>query len=112
MKKSPLKRKTPLKSKTSLKSHKTINKVSPKQKTELKLRHDLKAQLINQFGEHCMTCHDVNRDWRGITLSHIIPLSRGGGTTDKNTLLECFTCHEFYEKKPELRGKLFPPNVK
>ena len=80
-----------------------LKKVSDKQKLELELRARLKAELIEQFGGHCMTCKDKNRDWRGITLSHIIPLSRGGKTTRGNCLIECLNCHEKYEKKPELR---------
>jgi|SRR3990167_2342364 len=41
--------------------------------------------------------------WRGISLSHIIPLSRGGKTCKGNCLLECYVCHEIYEKHPERR---------
>jgi hypothetical protein len=112
MKRVPLRRITLLKSKgTSLKKS-PINKVSDKQKVELKNRHDLKAELIAQYGEHCMTCHDANRDWRGLSLSHIIALSNGGKTCRENCLIECYICHEFYEKKEELRGKILPPNVK
>ena len=80
-----------------------INPISDKQKVEIKKRQTLKAELIAEYGEYCMTCHDKNRDWRGITLSHIIPLSRGGKTTGDNCLLECFPCHEKYEKHPERR---------
>jgi len=80
-----------------------IKPISNKQKMELKRRRDLKAELIEENGEHCMTCHDLNRDWRGISLSHIIPLSRCGKTTRDNCLLECYPCHERFEKHPELR---------
>ena len=80
-----------------------INRVSDKQKIELALRSRIKRELIKEYGEHCMTCGDRRRDWRGISLSHIIPLSRGGKTTRGNTLLECYPCHEDYEKRPELR---------
>ena len=79
-------------------------RTSKKQRAELKRRRALKAELIKESGEHCMTCGDKNRDWRGISLSHIIPLSRGGKTTRNNCLLECYVCHEKYEKHPELRG--------
>jgi 5-methylcytosine-specific restriction endonuclease McrA len=107
----PLRTKTPLRSKKHLLSYgnglakKPINKVSAKQKTELQKRTELKAQLIKEHGEHCMTCKDKNRDWRGITLSHIIPLSRGGKTCRENCILECFPDHELYEKHPEKRTK-------
>lgn len=70
-----------------------LNKVSDKQKKELALRLKLKAELIAECGDHCMTCHDRRRDWRGLSLSHIIPLSRGGKTTRENLLLECLPCH-------------------
>jgi len=97
MKRSPLLRRIPLK------ANKPINCISKKQAVELKQRHDLKQELIEEYGEHCMTCNDKNRDWRGISLSHIIPLSRGGKTTKDNCLLECFSCHEHFEKRPEVR---------
>lgn len=82
-----------------------IKKISDKQKEELALRSKLKRELIAEFGEHCMTCGDKNRDWRGISLSHVVPLSRGGKTTRGNCLLECYPCHEKFEKKPELRAE-------
>lgn len=80
-----------------------LKKVSNKQARELRLRSNLKAGLVDEFGEHCMTCNDQNRDWRGISLSHVIPLSRGGKTNRDNCILECYVCHELYEKRPERR---------
>ena len=85
---------TMLKSHTSLKHRKPIRLVSDKQAVELKRRTNLKKELIEEYGQHCMTCHDVNRDWRGISLSHVIPLSRGGKTERSNCILECYPCHE------------------
>lgn len=82
-----------------------IKPISDKQKEELALRKKVKAELIKEYGLHCMTCGDKNRDWRGISLSHIVPLSRGGKTTKKNCPLECYPCHEKFEKKPELRAE-------
>jgi len=82
-----------------------MKQISPKQELEIKKRRELKAELIKEFGEHCMTCKDERRDWRGISLSHIIPLSRGGKTERGNVLLECYVCHTKFEKCPELRGK-------
>jgi len=79
-----------------------INKMSDKQKIELRNRARLKAELLMEYGNKCMTCHQ-KPDWRGISLSHIIPLSRGGKTSRKNCLLECLNCHELYEKHPERR---------
>ena len=77
--------------------------MSDKQAIDIKERTRLKNQLIKENGEHYMTCKDEHRDWRGISLSHIIPLSRGGKTELKNLLLECYPCHELYEKHPENR---------
>ena len=89
--------------KTEKSFNSTINKVSNKQDVEIQKRQQLKADLIKEFGEHCMTCKDLYRDWRGISLSHIIPLSRGGKTTRANCILECYPDHELYEKHPENR---------
>ena len=79
-----------------------IKPISDKQGIEIKRRQELKAQLISEHGNECMTCKQAP-DWRGISLSHIIPLSRGGKTSRENCLIECLVCHERYEKKPELR---------
>jgi len=81
-----------------------INKISDKQKIEIRNRTRLKAELLIELGNKCMTCQDKYRDWRGISLSHIIPLSRGGKTERNNVLLECYPCHELYEKHPERRA--------
>jgi len=88
--------------KTQKSFNSTINKVSDKQEIELALRQKIKAELTKEFGSHCMTCGKLP-DWRGISLSHIIPLSRGGKTERGNVLLECYVCHTKYEKHPELR---------
>ena len=82
---------------------KGINKTSKKMDAELLKRRQLKMSLIYEHGEVCMTCNNEYKDWRGISLSHIIPLSRGGNTTRDNCLLECFPCHELYEKHPKRR---------
>lgn len=82
---------------------KPLRKVSPKQAKELKERVRLKAELLEECDHTCMTCGNVNLDWRGWSLSHIIPLSRGGKTNRENCLIECYPDHEKYEKKPELR---------
>ena len=80
-----------------------LKKVSKKQALELKRRASLKKELIELHGNICMTCNNGNRDWRGLSLSHIIPLSRGGKTTRENCLIECSPCHSKYEKHPERR---------
>ena len=89
--------------KTQKSFNSTINKVSDKQAIELVLRQKIKRELVKEFGNHCQTCKDKYRDWRGISLSHIVPLSRGGKTELKNLLLECYPDHDLYEKHPENR---------
>ena len=89
-----------------------LRKVSAKQRIELTLRRKLKAELIAEHGEHCMTCKDKDRDWRGISLSHIISSGRLGKTTPKNCLLECYVCHDKYEKRTELRPNSIPNIMK
>ena len=84
-----------------------INRISTKQKTELALRTKLKKDLMDEQVEErgynfCQTC-DTNGDFRGLSLSHVIALSRGGKTNRDNCIIECYPCHEKYEKKPELR---------
>ncbi len=70
-----------------------IIRISKKQRGEVRLRGKMKAQLILENRNHCMTCDDENRDWRGLSLSHIIPLSRGGKTELSNLELLCYVCH-------------------
>jgi len=86
-----------------------IKPISDKQKDELALRRKLKAELIKRQLDTvgfilCETC-GRRPDWRGISLSHKVSLSRGGKTTRENCLLECYPCHEKFEKKPELRAE-------
>lgn len=71
---------------------KPINRVSSKQWKELALRAKLKAELVIESGNRCMTCGG-NGDFRGLSLSHVIPLSRGGKTTRENCILQCLPCH-------------------
>ncbi len=85
-----------------------LKKVSSKQAKELALRSKLKKDLLEeQIAEHgytfCMTCK-TRGDFRGLSLSHIIALSRGGKTTRENCLIECYPCHEAAEKKVRPRG--------
>jgi len=82
----------------------SIKLISDKQTIEITKRQLLKTYLLVKYGDVCQTCNNKNRDWRGLSLSHIIPLSRGGETSENNCLLECYPCHEKYEKHPELRG--------
>ena len=74
-----------------------LSPISQKQKVELALRRWLKAKLMQEQLKavgyiYCSTC-GRRPDWRGITLSHIIALSRGGKTEPSNVILECFSCH-------------------
>lgn len=90
---------------TTLKRRHAIRRVSEKQAHELKLRALVKRELIEEHGNICMTCNNLKRDWRGLSLSHIIPLGRGGKTDKTNCILECYPCHELYEKLPENRPR-------
>jgi 5-methylcytosine-specific restriction endonuclease McrA len=74
-------------------NHTPINPTSKKQLKELAKRSKLKREYIQEYGEVCMTCKNAKSDWRGLTLSHVVPLSRGGRTCRANCLLECFVCH-------------------
>ena len=71
---------------------KALNKISKKQRAELNLRAKLKREYMAETEGHCMTCGTTG-DIRGLSLSHVVPLSRGGATTRENTLLECYPCH-------------------
>ena len=81
-----------------------LRPVSKKQTKELALRRTLKAQLLEECDHSCMTCDNEHLDVRGLSLSHVIPLSRGGKTTRENCLIECYMCHALYEKHPERRA--------
>ena len=76
---------------------------SSMQRKELVARSRLKKTLLQECGDLCMTCGGTGFPF-GLTLSHIIPLSRGGKTTRKNCLIECIICHDKYEKHPERRN--------
>ena len=68
-----------------------LRRVSEKQKKELALRKQIKAELIEENGALCMTCgtHQYYLD-----LSHILALSKGGKTERGNVILECRRCHQ------------------
>lgn len=85
-----------------------INKTSSKQAKELIKRSNLKAELKEIHGDHCMTCNDDKRDWRGLTLSHLKPLSLGGLTEKSNCILECFICHERRQQYYDQSTKTLP----
>ena len=106
---STLEQKKPLRAKKLNALKRTpLNKISNKQSTELRERQKLKKELIETYGNTCISCKDKNTDWRGLSLSHIIPLSRGGLTVKSNTVIECFICHLEYEKHPEKRQNIYP----
>ena len=69
---------------------------------EIALRSRLKKELMAECEMCCQSCGTAG-DFRGLSLSHIIALSRGGKTTKENCLIECLVCHQKYEKRPELR---------
>ncbi len=70
---------------------------------ELAIRSKLKKDLIEESGGLCMTCGTTG-DFRGLSLSHITALSRGGKTERGNCEILCYPCHEKYEKHPERRA--------
>ena len=80
-----------------------LRKVSKKQAAELAVRTALKKELLEECDHSCMTCDNEHLDARGLSLSHIFPLGRGGKTTRENCLIECYVCHDLYEKHPERR---------
>lgn len=84
-----------------------IKPISVKQMEELGRRFQLRYELLRECHGKCMTCKRFP-DWRGLSLSHIIPLSRGGKTDRKNCLMEDYNCHFRYEKRPELREQEHP----
>ena len=80
-----------------------LRRVSAKQARELALRRKLKRDLLEECDHICQTCGNLRLDGRGLSLSHIIALSQGGKTTRTNCLIECYPCHEQYEKHAERR---------
>jgi len=78
-----------------------LRQVSKKQQKELALRSKLKGELMDETGGLCQTCGTTG-DWRGLSLSHTIALSRGGKTERGNVRLLCYPCHEKGEKKARL----------
>ena len=69
-----------------------LKKISDKHKLELERRTAVRIELELWSDGTCMTCKSLP-DWRGLSLSHIIPLSQGGKTDTKNCILECYKCH-------------------
>ena len=83
--------------------------ISPRYRAELAERKRLKNQLLDEqleeFGYNfCMTC---GRSGLWLSLSHVIPVSRGGETSKDNCILEDIFCHQRFEKKPEERPAEF-----
>ena len=101
-------RRTLLIRKPPLKAHKPLNKVSDKQKIELRLRYKVKKELIAEAPKDsrgvplCADCgKPVDWDWRSPNgdLSHTKRLSDGGKTTKENGKLLCRHCHNVNEHK-------------
>jgi len=84
---------------------KKINLLSPKLRKELALRSKLKKELLEEGDNKCASCGNRDKDWRGLSLSHIVALSRGGKTTRENCEILCYPCHNLYEKHPERRAR-------
>ena len=102
MRKSELKRKTPLNARVGLHAKKGLNRVSDKQKLELRQRAKIKRELITEAPKDergipiCPDCgKPVDWDWRSPNgdLAHIQRLSDGGKTTKENGRIKCRHCH-------------------
>jgi len=79
-------------------------RLTPEYRKELALRSRLKKELIAEMEfPHCMVCKTTG-DIRGLSLAHIVPLSRGGKTERGNVEILCYDCHLRFEKKPGLRN--------
>ncbi len=80
-----------------------LRRVSKKQSKELAVRTSLKRELLDECDHTCMTCNNLRLDFRGLSLSHVIALGSGGKTARDNCLIECYPCHDDYEKHAERR---------
>jgi 5-methylcytosine-specific restriction endonuclease McrA len=60
-------------------------------------RKRIRLELLLTFGQHCWYCGglDPGTEWNGWTLDHIVPLSKGGPSTDLNNIvLACRPCNK------------------
>ena len=69
-----------------------MNKISSKRKKELEQEKRMRWILMYKQSGLCAECGRTP-DWRGLQLSHEIPKSQGGRTTEKNCKLLCGKCH-------------------
>jgi len=71
-----------------------INKVSDKQKIELKKRQTLKADLLFEQRKICgyNFCVKCGRN-RDLQLVHKIAVGQGGETSKENCYIGCLKCH-------------------
>ncbi len=83
------------------KKRKPIKKVSKKQLKELAKRAKLKAELIEESGGLCQIC-GKEPGGLGLSLSHTIPLSRGGKTEFSNLKVLCHKCHSLRHNIKEM----------
>jgi len=77
---------------TALKRKKGIPRTSERQDKEIELRIIVREMLMIEQGGKCAECKQ-KPDWRGLQLSHTIPLARGGKTDTENCRLLCARCH-------------------
>jgi hypothetical protein len=98
----PLKSRVRLKSKGFHLKQTPLRKVSDKQKVELRLRAEVKRELIKTAPKDergiplCSECgKPVDWDWRSPNgdLSHDKSLAQGGKTNTKDNSLKCRHCH-------------------
>jgi len=70
-----------------------IKPISEKQEQEIYLRIIVREMLMVEQGGKCSECGGRG-DWRGLSLSHSVPLARGGKTDTINCKLLCGICHD------------------
>lgn len=62
-----------------------------------------REKLISIYGNKCMRCHNLNKDWNGfekkMCIDHIKPLSLGGKNTFSNFQLLCSSCNSWKNMK-------------
>lgn len=66
----------------------------------LKVTASLRRALLEKYGYACAACGITNEQVL-LELAHLIPLSRGGTTTEENLILLCPNCHNSLDRQPK-----------
>ena len=59
----------------------------------------LRQKLLEKYGYACAAC-GVNNEKVPLELAHLVPLSQGGDTSEKNLTLLCPNCHRSFDRQP------------